>query len=221
MPRAPGHARAAARARAPAAKRALPAGVSIRPLTPGDWPTVEQLFGPKGACGGCWCMWWRLPTHGRAWREAVGEPNRRALRALIRAGQVHAVLAVHGEEAVAWCTFGPRESFPFLVKSRALARPAAAGRWSVVCFYLPPAWRRRGLGRALLEAATARAFALGAAEVEGFPVVPRKPGATIPAAFAWTGLPAQFEAAGFVRLKRAAGARPIYVRRAPRRRRSA
>jgi GNAT superfamily N-acetyltransferase len=163
-------------------------------------------------------MWWRLPTHGRAWREAVGAPNRGALRALVRAGEVHSILAVRGGEAVAWCNFGPRASFPFLVKSRALARPVAAGLWSVVCFYLPPAWRRRGLGRALLLAATARAFELGATEVEGFPVVPGRPGAAIPAAFAWTGLPAQFEAAGFVRLERAAEARPIYVRRAPRRR---
>ena len=212
---------ASGRARAAAPSRSLPAGVKIRSLTPDDWPAVERLFGPKGACGGCWCMWWRLPSHGRAWREAVGEPNRRALRTLIHGGEVHSVLAVRGREAVAWCNFGPRESFAFLVKSRALARPVSPGLWSVVCFYLPPAWRRRGLGRALLEAATERAFALGAAEVEGFPVVPHGPGATIPAAFAWTGLPAQFEAAGFKRLRRAAGARPIYVRRPPARRRPA
>jgi len=31
----------------------LPAGVGIRSLTPDDWPAVERLFGPKGACGGC------------------------------------------------------------------------------------------------------------------------------------------------------------------------
>jgi GNAT superfamily N-acetyltransferase len=215
MSRTHGHARAAA------LTRNLADGMSIRTLSPEDWPAVERLFGVKGACGGCWCMWWRLPAHGRAWSEAVGAPNRRALRALVESGGVHAVMAFHDAQPAAWCSFGPRASFPFLVKSRALARKRTAGVWSVVCFYLPPAWRRRGLGRALLKAATARAFELGATEVEGFPVVPRKPGAAVPAAFAWTGLPAQFKAAGFRPLRRTVGPRPIYVRRAPRLRRRA
>jgi hypothetical protein len=110
MPRTPGHAPAAARARSRASKRGLPAGVSIRPLTPDDWPAVECLFGPKGACGGCWCMWWRLPVHGRAWREAVGAPNRRALRTLLRAGEVHSVLALRGEEYVRRAPRRPRST---------------------------------------------------------------------------------------------------------------
>ena len=200
----------------PIGRRATPLadGITIRPLTRADWPAVERLFGPKGACGGCWCMWWRVAPHGRTWREVVGEPNRRALRALVQAGGIHSVMAFHADEAVAWCNFGPRESYPYLVRSRALARGGTAGVWSVVCFYLPAAWRRRGLGRALLQAATARAFALGATEVEGFPVGPRTPGAAIPPAFAWTGLAAQFEAAGFELLTSSGATRPIYVRRA-------
>ena len=24
------------------------------------WDDFEELFGEKGACGGCWCMSWRL-----------------------------------------------------------------------------------------------------------------------------------------------------------------
>ena len=29
-------------------------------LTPALWPALEQLFGEHGACGGCWCMFWRI-----------------------------------------------------------------------------------------------------------------------------------------------------------------
>jgi hypothetical protein len=28
----------------------------IRALTPDLWPALEDLFGPHGACSGCWCI---------------------------------------------------------------------------------------------------------------------------------------------------------------------
>ncbi|HEY3354865.1 MAG TPA: GNAT family N-acetyltransferase [Polyangia bacterium] len=185
--------------------------VTTRPLTPGDWPAVATLFGEHGACGGCWCMWWRMPRHGQAWQDAKGEPNRRALEELVRGGRQHAILALLGDAPAGWCSFGPRESFPYLTRSRALARQAPEGTWSVVCFFVAARYRGQGLGTLLLDAAAARALALGATEVEGFPVVPHAD--RIPAAFAYTGLPAQFTAAGFKPTRRAGDARPIYVRR--------
>ena len=33
--------------------------LSFHPLTPERWDDFEALFGPRGACGGCWCMYWR------------------------------------------------------------------------------------------------------------------------------------------------------------------
>jgi hypothetical protein len=35
--------------------------VECHPVTPERWPDLETLFGPRGATGGCWCMYWRLP----------------------------------------------------------------------------------------------------------------------------------------------------------------
>ena len=32
----------------------------IRPLTPDQWPALEDLFGEHGAVNGCWCMYWRI-----------------------------------------------------------------------------------------------------------------------------------------------------------------
>jgi hypothetical protein len=33
---------------------------TTRWLTPDLWPALEDLFAGKGACGGCWCMYWRI-----------------------------------------------------------------------------------------------------------------------------------------------------------------
>ena len=187
-----------------------PAGdISTGPLGRGDWQSVETLFGPRGACGGCWCMWWRVPVHGKAWQAVKGEPNRVALRQLIEAGRVHAVLAFADGAPVGWCCLGPRGDFPHLERSSALAvRDRPDGLWAVVCFFVPPQWRRRGVAARLLEGAVDLARERGGRVLEGYPArVGEKP---LAGAFAWTGVPALFEAAGFRPLAGREGKRVIY-----------
>jgi GNAT superfamily N-acetyltransferase len=187
--------------------------IQVRPLTPTDWPVIELLFGDNGACGGCWCMWWRVPKGGKTWEQAKGKKNRDAFRRLVKAGKVHGVLAFAGEEPVGWCCFGPRSTFPRIERVRALQRETPDTTWSVVCFYIPARWRGKGVATELVKTATERAFALGAKEVEGFPVVPKKAPDKVPAAFAWTGIPALFEAAGYEEMERPDASRPIYLSR--------
>jgi GNAT superfamily N-acetyltransferase len=189
------------------------APLHIRPLEPGDWPIIVKLFGAKGACGGCWCMWPRVPHGGKAWDEAKGPKNRDRFRRLLQAGKVHGVIAFWDGEPVGWCSFGLRETFPRLASVRALQRDWSAGTWSIVCFYIPSVWRGRGVATRLLEAATAHAFALGAREIEGYPVVPKKSPEQVPAVFAWTGVPALFQKAGYTELPRPEASRPIFVKR--------
>jgi hypothetical protein len=58
--------------------------LTIRPLTPDLWPALEDLFGnKKGACNGCWCMYWRI---GAAYRKRPREKNRAAFRRVVRDG---------------------------------------------------------------------------------------------------------------------------------------
>ena len=193
--------------------RELARALRIRPVGRGDWKLVAQLFGDNGACGGCWCMWWRVERGGKTWEAAKGATNRQRLQRLLASDRVHAVLALDGEEPVGWCSFGPRASFPRLLNSRVLQRPLAAADeplWSIVCFFIAARRRGRGVATRLLAAAAARAFALGARTLEGYPVETRD-GKPSPAAFAWTGVPPLFARAGFRRIARSAGMRPIYV----------
>ena len=62
------------------------AGLSFRPVSPERWPDLVALFGERGACGGCWCMAWRLSR--KQWESQKGAGNRRALRRIVGRGTV-------------------------------------------------------------------------------------------------------------------------------------
>ncbi len=34
--------------------------ITTTDVTPDSWKYIEELFGNNGACGGCWCMSWRI-----------------------------------------------------------------------------------------------------------------------------------------------------------------
>lgn len=188
--------------------------ISIRSLSRSDWPVLERLFGPNGACGGCWCMWWRVEKGGKTYDALKGEPNRCAMRRLVKAGKVHGMLAFAGREPVGWCSFGPKKGFPRLMRARVLTRESNRRVWSLVCFYIRGRHRNSGLASRLAKAATARCFKKGAEEIEAYPVAAKNPKKRMPAAFAWTGVPPMFERIGYRKQGRVPGARPIYVKRA-------
>lgn len=171
--------------------------VETRELTPDLWPAVEELFGPRGACGGCWCMWWRVERGGKLWEETRGEPARRAFRELVSSGKARGILAFAGGRPLGWCAYGPRAEFPRTERVRAYRRDDTAGVWSVNCFYIARQHRGRGVARALLRAAVDACRRQGAAVVEGYPVTETADGQRLAAAFAWTGPLAIFEEAGF------------------------
>lgn len=184
--------------------------IETRAVERGDWPRIEQLFGANGACGGCWCMWWRVPMGGASWERSKGEPNRRALRELVERGAIHAVLAFDGEQPLGWCCLGPRADFPRAERVKALRGAWDAGTWSVVCFYIPARARGRGVATALLAAAVELARERGARVLEAYPVRSLSDSAAdIPAAFAWTGVVTMFARAGFERAS-ASGAREVW-----------
>jgi GNAT superfamily N-acetyltransferase len=175
------------------------------PLTPEHWTDFENLFGPRGACGGCWCMWWRQSQS--QFERQKGEANRRAMKKIVDSGQVPGILAYADGHPVGWCSVGPREVYPRLKRSRILKRVDDRPVWSVVCFFTARSHRRKGLSEKLLKAAVEYAKQNGGRIVEGYPVEPRKD--QVPDVFVYHGLASSFRQAGFKEVARRSETRPI------------
>jgi len=174
------------------------------PLTPARWADFENLFGERGACGGCWCMWWHRTR--AEFEESKGEANRRAMCARVSGGEEPGILAYAGRTPVGWCAIGPRDGYPAIVASRALRQVPGDDVWSVTCFFVHRTYRGTGISVVLLRAAIEHARKHGARVIEGYPVEPK--GESLPAAFAWTGLRATFDRAGFREVLRRSTTRP-------------
>jgi GNAT superfamily N-acetyltransferase len=164
-----------------------------------------MLFGPRGACGGCWCMYWRLPR--TQFTAQKGEGTKRAFQHVVESGEIVGLLAYAKGQPVGWCAIAPRENYPVLERSRILKRVDEAPVWSVVCFFVSKEFRGKGMTTALLRGAVDYARQQGARIIEGYPIEPKNP--RIPAAFAWTGLASAFRQAGFVEVLRRSETRPI------------
>ncbi|HUK14064.1 MAG TPA: GNAT family N-acetyltransferase [Thermoanaerobaculaceae bacterium] len=179
--------------------------LEFHPLTPDRWADLEALFGPRGACGGCWCMSWLLPR--REFDLGKGAGNRAAFRSIVAAGDEPGILAYAGGAPVGWCAVAPRERYVRLERARTLARVDDAPVWSIVCFFIAKGFRRSGMSVALIAAAAAHARERGATMLEAYPVEPYAD--RMPAAFAWTGTASAFRKAGFVEAARRSRTRPI------------
>lgn len=174
------------------------------PASADRWSDLENLFGSRGACGGCWCMTWRLPR--AEFNRNKGENNRSALRKLVRRGPAPGVLAYAGGKAVGWCAVAPRAAYPALERSRILKPVDDEAVWSISCLFVEKRYRRRGLSAKLILAAAKFAKTQGAKIVEGYPQVVE---GSLPDAFVWTGLEPSFLKAGFTEVARRSPKRPI------------
>lgn len=179
--------------------------ITFRPATKAEWKSLVELFGERGACAGCWCMWWRLKRS--VWKANQGDGNKRLLKKAIDSGVVPGILAFDGETAIGWCSVAPREEFPGLESSRTLKAIDDVPVWSIVCLFVDKEYRRQGVAVRLIKAAAAFVKKSGGRMVEGYPVISRK--GLMPDAFAFTGVPSAFEQAGFEVVKRPTPSRAI------------
>ena len=193
-------------------KRSGAATIRCVELTPELWSAVETLFGANGACGGCWCMWWRVERGGRLWDETKGAKAKSRFRTLVKSGEARGILAFERDLPVGWCAFGPRTEFPRLETVKAYRREDRAEVWSINCFFIARAHRGKGVARALLQAAVSACRSNGARILEGYPVTTTKDGRTMAAAFAWTGPLKIFEEEGFEVIQASPPTKPLMRR---------
>ncbi|RPJ41620.1 MAG: GNAT family N-acetyltransferase [Candidatus Latescibacterota bacterium] len=179
--------------------------IEVHPLTPDRWADFAELFGPRGAYAGCWCMWWRLARS--EFTKNQGEGNRRAMKKLVDSGRTPGLLAYADGKAVGWCAVAPREEFASLERSRVLKRLDDEPVWSIVCFFIAKGWRGRGVGEALARGAIRHAKSRGGKILEAYPTHPR--GKELPPVSSFMGLPSLFEKVGFTQVARPSEAKVI------------
>src|SRR5438874_2361914 len=83
---------------------------AVKPLDANTWDAFARLVERhNGVFGGCWCTWFHT---FHAEKTFTAEGNRALKKRLVDEGRAHAALVFDGDEAVAWCQYGPPEELP-------------------------------------------------------------------------------------------------------------
>jgi GNAT superfamily N-acetyltransferase len=172
--------------------------LETHPLTPRRWADFEELFGERGAYGGCWCMWWRISR--REFEEQLGDGNRKAMKTIVESGQIPGLLFYLNGKPVAWCSIAPRDSYASLNRSRILKKLDDTPVWSLVCFFVDKEYRNQGFIQEVLRGAITYVRDQGGTVIEAYPTVPKSE--KLPPVSSYMGIPAMFEKAGFVEVAR-------------------
>jgi len=167
--------------------------ITTADVTPRSWNDIENLFGGNGACGGCWCMSWRI-AKGEKWNDVKGAEAKKRFKKLIISGKANGALAYYGDEVVGWCSFDKRIDYLKLDRAPSLKCDDAENVWSIPCFFIKKEFRKKGVAALLLNHAVKALQSNNVKIIEGYPVKLEK---ELPAAFVWTGTLSLFENAGF------------------------
>lgn len=180
--------------------------LTFEPLSKDNWNKFTQLFGDKGACGNCWCMFFRLNKSDFEEGKS-NDGNKNAMKQLVEDNQPTGLLGFYEEIPIAWCAFAPRDNFPKLQKSRVHKPIDKKQVWSVPCTFIAKDFRRQGVSVELLKGLVKYAKTQGIKIIEAYPTIPTQE--KLPDAFAWIGLYKSFEQAGFEIADRTSKNRPM------------
>ena len=178
--------------------------VEAHPVTAERWADLEKLFGPSGAYGGCWCMYFRMRSSENA--RAKGSERKAAMKALVASGPPPGLLVYLNGEPAGWVSLDPRERFKMLQYSRMYQAVDDQPVWTIVCFVVGRQFRRQGLMARLLDAAVQYARENGARALEAYPV---EPGTELKGYAGYMGIRSVFDRAGFREIARLKNGRPV------------
>jgi GNAT superfamily N-acetyltransferase len=180
--------------------------LTFEPLIRENWGKFEQLFDENGACGNCWCMYYRLKksdfNEGKA-----DNGNKDAMKEIVWSNKPAGIIGFYEGQAIAWSAFAPREDFIKLESSRVHKRIDDELVWSIPCFFINKSFRRHGVSVALLKGIIAYAKEKEIKIIEAYPTIPTQE--KLPDSFAWIGLYKSFERAGFEIVDRTSKNRPM------------
>ncbi len=175
----------------------------VVPLSAATARAWASLF-ERSRCA-CHCRYWHFTGSKNDWlARCAAEPERNRDEHLAavaaRAKEASGLIAMDGDQAVGWMKLVPRDLVAKLLRQgpyRAGASDARAGAdrvWSIGCFLVDPGRRRRGVARALVEAAPAYVREHGGEIIEAYP---RRTDDDLDDAQAWTGTVRLFASCGF------------------------
>jgi GNAT superfamily N-acetyltransferase len=126
----------------------------------------------------CYCRYFHFDGDKNAWQARLAfepERNRDALLERAAASPAGGVVAIRENgDVVGWMKLEASSELPKLYGQRVYrALPCFTGDrsrvWTLGCFLVDPAFRRRGVARALVRAGVSLARAQGAQAIEAFP----------------------------------------------------
>ena len=148
--------------------------VEVRDLTPELLDDYLRFFDKDAFTdfpewSDCYCGFYDTP--GDDWdASAKARPVHRAARAeRIRSGKAHGLLAISGGRVVGWCNAQPRSGFLNMRRYATAVDDPAEPIGSIMCFLVSPAYRGKGVGTALLNAACDRFCREKLHFAEGYP----------------------------------------------------
>jgi GNAT superfamily N-acetyltransferase len=184
--------------------------IRFEPLSAALWPAFEVLFGPSGACYGCWCTYFRLPPK---LRQAFSKDEKRAaMRERVEAGPPPGMLALRQDRAIGWMQIGPRADVPQWNNPGRSSSPLDDGSaedcsvWAVSCFFFASKERGKGLSHLMLSAGIEHARANGARFLEASPMDKAKQSKSIGL---FVGSTSVFQKAGFATMMTRKEGRPL------------
>jgi predicted GNAT family acetyltransferase len=188
----------------------MPEDFHVHPLTAERWEDFEILFGPQGACYGCWCTYFRVPS---AARKLLDAPARKAvMHRRVADGPAPGVIGYIGEIPVAWVQVCPRNELPQWNSPKVVSRPLGPedatdpAVWAVSCFFMASRQRGKGLSHRMLSAAIEFAGGNGARVLEACPIDRTKQSKSVGL---YVGSSRIFDAAGFSEVARRKDGRPL------------
>jgi GNAT superfamily N-acetyltransferase len=153
--------------------------IVVVPANEASCEDLQLVFGERGVAAECQCQSFKI--RDKDWKSVPLPEKAARLREQTQCGDPAAssttgLVAYLDGEPVGWCAVEPRSEY---VRLRFTRVPWAGrdedkddgGVWAVTCFVTRTGFRRRGVSRALVQAAVDFARSRGARALEGYPMV--------------------------------------------------